>query len=530
MDLDALTNEDGLLVRSLQIRAKDNATREFTGIGVPYGETYDLGYGLFERFEPGAIDPADNAKIFWQHREVIGMVKTGKDTDAGHEIRAKISDTTLGRDAWTLLEDGVVDKLSIGFVPVDYRTETDEDGNTTIIHTKVKTREFSLVNYPAYTKADVTKIRSAANPTPKAGNPVDHDTDTITRADLQPLADGMAELERHVARLGDAGAGAASPVPEFRSVGEFVRAIAAGDEAAAEFHRAMATGTISDAIVKDSWVGNYIKLVAERRRVYNTFGTGALPATGMSVEFGKLLEDTTVVAEQVAEGDALAGPGGVKLTVDNATVHTDGGWSELSYQAIQRATVPVLDTLWEAMMMKYAKATEARVRAAYYGLMDDALASADPDAALEIAAGANAKTWLDTILDAALIFEERGHVLTGMHASVDQFKALNGLTDGDGRRLMNVYGNGVNQVGELNLSTVSGTLANVRVELIGNRATTGRLAFYDPVAIKTLESPGAPVRLQDDSIINLTKQFSLYGYTAVTTPFPDAILPVKIGA
>jgi len=526
--LDALTNEDGLMVRSFAIRATDTATREFTGIGVPYGETYDLGYGLFERFEAGAIDPADNAKIFWQHREVIGRVKTGKDTAAGHEIRAKISDTALGRDAWTLLEDGVVDKLSIGFVPVDYRTETDEDGNTTIIHTKVKTREFSLVNYPAYTQADVTKIRSATTPTPKEGT-MPPEADTLTRADLQPILDGQAELERAVALMGTQ-APAASPVPEYRNMGEFVRAIADGDETAMEFHRAMTTGVLADAIVKDSWVGEYIKLVDERRRVYNTFGRGTLPATGMKVEFAKLESDTTAVAEQMAEGDALVGPGGVALTVDSATVHTDGGWTEMSFQAIQRATIPVVNTTMRALQMKYAQATEARVRAAYYAIMAAHIANVeDPDAALDLAAGADANAWLDMIVDAALIFEERGHVLTGAHASADQFKRLIRLEDTAGNRLMTVSGTGVNQVGTLNLGSVSASLANVKVELIGNRATTGKLSFYDPAAIETLESPGAPIQLQDESIINLTKQVSIYGFNAVTTPFPDAILPVKLG-
>lgn len=527
MDLANLTNEDGLIVRQVAIRAADTdagEAMEFTGIGVPYGEIYDTGWGYRETFDPGSVD-ASNAKIYDRHREVIGVAKTGKDVAAGFEVTGKISKTTRGLDAWELLKDGAYDSLSIGFKPLAWRE--DEDG---VVHiTEAIANEFSLVHNPAYKDAKITSHRDSSNP--KEGT-MPTDADTLTRADLQPILDGQAEFERQLQRIGNP-TPAGPAVPEFRSIGEFIRAIAEGDEAAAEFHRAMATGTISDAIVKDSWVGNYIKLVAERRRVYNTFGTGTLPATGMSVEFGKLEADTTVVAEQVEEGDALAGPGGIKLAIDNATVHTDGGWSELSFQAIQRATVPVLDTLWEAMMMKYAKATEARVRAAYYAIMNGQLAEdpvTNPDAALEIAAGADAKAWLDMILDAALIFEERGHVLHGMHASVDQFKVLNGLTDGDGRRLMNVFGTGVNQVGELNLSTVSGSLANVRVELIGNRATTGKLSFYDPVAIKTLESPGAPVRLQDESIINLTKQFSLYGYTAVTTPFPDAILPVKIGA
>jgi hypothetical protein len=251
----------------------------------------------------------------------------------------------------------------------------------------------------------------------------------------------------------------------------------------------------------------------------------------MKVEFAKLESDTTEVAEQVNEGDALVGPGGVALTVDSATVHTDGGWTEMSFQAIQRATVPVVNTTMRALMMKYAQATEARVRAAYYAIMNAHIANVeDPDAALDLAAGADTNAWLDLIVDAALIFEERGHVLAGAHASVDQFKRLIRLEDGAGNRLMTVQGTGVNQVGTLNLSAVSGSLANVPVSLIGNRATAGKLSFYDPTAIETLESPGAPIQLQDESIINLTKQVSIYGYTAVTTPFPDAILPVKLGA
>ncbi len=34
-------------------------------------------------------------------------------------------------------------------------------------------------------------------------------------------------------------------------------------------------------------------------------------------------------------------------------------------------------------------------------------------------------------------------------------------------------------------------------------------------AITTMESAGAPVRLQDENIINLTQDFSLYGYQSI---------------
>lgn len=532
MDLTELTDDAGLMHRSFAIRAKDTAKREFTGIGVPYGETYDMGYGLFERFEPGAVDPEDGAKIFWQHREVIGRVKAGVDVKAGHEITAKISDTALGRDAWTLLEDGVVDRLSIGFIPMEWRTETDDAGNTTIIHTKVKTREFSLVNTPAYTEAKVSAIRSALTPTKEAA-PMVPEADTLTRADLTPLTDGLAELERSVAKMGTP-APAGPALPEYRNFGEYVRAVASGDDTALQLHadltnRAAPANVLADAIVKDSWLGDFTRLVEDRRRIMNQFGHGTLPATGMNVEYGQLKSDTTTVDKQTAEGDDLAGPGKIELEVETAPVITAGGWSSMSFQAIQRATIPTLNTLWRAMAMKYGTFTNAQLVNAYYALITEKLASADPDEALDLGATPTTNDYLDLVVDAALIFEERGFNISGLNASVDEFKQLARLEDGDGRRLMNVFGTGTNMVGELNLQRVDGSLANVPVSLIGKRNTTGKLAFYDSVAFEVLESPGAPTQLQDENIINLTKQLSLYGYLAVTNPFPGAVLPVKRG-
>jgi len=533
MNLDQLTNDDGLMVRSLRIRSKDTAKREITGLGVPYGETYDSGWGWKERFEPGAIDLESNAKLYWQHREVIGRVVAKRDTADGLEITAKISDTAQGRDAWTLLEDGAVDSLSIGFEPVEWRTERADDGTETIIHTKVRDREFSLVSFPAYETAKISATRAARRPGTQEKKETPVETETLTRDALEPLESGMEEIRRSIGKL-EAGTSAPAPsVPEFRSIGAFVQAVASGDETAMNLHRDFTGGTLSDAIVKESWMGEYFKLVEDRRRIVNTFGRKSLPATGMTVEYAKIKSDTTQVAKQENEGDTLAGPGKIVFDTASAPVETDGGYTELSFQAVQRATISTLDTLWKAMILKYARATEMRARTAYFKLMDDRLALAPetaPDAALDLSAAADADDFLDGVIDAALIFEERGFALEGMHASVDQFKRLNRLTDGDGRRLMNVYGTGMNMVGELNLKALDGSLANLPVSLVGSRATRGRLAFYDSVALETLESPGAPFQLQDENIINLTKQLSLYGYTAITTPFPEAVLPVRLGA
>lgn len=539
MNPEELANADGLMLRSFpaEYRATATAKREFTGIGVPYGETYDLGYGLYERFEPGAID-LTGTKIFWQHREVIGTATAGQDTDAGFEVTGKISDTTLGRDAWTLLEDGAVDSLSIGFKPVDYRTETDDDGNTTIIHTKVDTREFSLVDYPAYTEAKVSAIRSALTTrsaiTPTKGTTMD--TETLTRDDLAPITAQLTEMERGLALVNSRSTGPADPVAglaRLGSVGGLLRALATGDEDAATqfraFTDAVAGGKLSDSVVKDSWVGNFIKLATARRKVIADFGgTATLPSEGMNVEYGKLKSDTTAVAKQAAEADDLAF-GKIELTTATAPISTYGGWTALSRQVIERSSVPYLDTLWEAMGLRYARVTEKAVRDYYAALIAAKVASADPNATVPLPALFDTTDVLDSIVDLAEIFDDRGYAMSGLHVSKDVFKKFNALTDGDSTRLMTVYGNGVNQVGSLDLSGLSGNIANLSVRVLPGAAANTAVA-YDPVAVKVWENPGAPLRLQDENIVNLTKDFSLYGYLAVGNPHPDAIVPLEIAA
>ncbi|UEB89932.1 hypothetical protein, partial [Dermabacter jinjuensis] len=75
-----------------------------------------------------------------------------------------------------------------------------------------------------------------------------------------------------------------------------------------------------------------------------------------------------------------------------------------------------------------------------------------------------------------------------------------------------------------------GDLATVPVHCLFGEVPEKTATFYDSAAIKTLENSNSPTQLQDDNIVNLSKQFSLYGYMAVIDPFPQAILPIKLGA
>ena len=81
-----------------EVREVDEETRKFSGIAVPFDEEISVG-GITERFERGAIDGIEDVKLFWNHKEPIGKITRGEETDEGFVIDAVISRTQQGDDA-----------------------------------------------------------------------------------------------------------------------------------------------------------------------------------------------------------------------------------------------------------------------------------------------------------------------------------------------------------------------------------------------------------------------------------------------
>jgi HK97 family phage prohead protease len=511
----------------VQVRAVADTTgeitgRDFAGIGVPYNETISLGPGLYERFEPGAIDlDRDDLPtlVLWRHDEPIGRVTSGRDTDDGFEITCHLSDTERGTEAATLLRDGVITRMSIGFKPDQYRIETDPDtGAETIIHTRVRALEFSLVPFPAYSAATVTDVRHHTT----KENPMG--PDTLTRADLDPIETSLQDLERQIALLENTHRHDEPAAPRFRSIGAYLKAVASGDEDALTFHRDFTGQTTAGQIKNETFLGAFIKFVQDRRRLINLFDRGSLPAKGMSVEYAQMTEETLKAGKQETEGTDLAGPGKVTLTTKSTPVDTYGGWTELTRQVIERSELPYLDTVMKTLGLKYAKATNDAMRTTIKKTIKDQESKA---ITLTGADAATIYDWRDVIIDAASRYDDNGFVLEGMLVSLDVFKRLQRL-EYTHIPALTVHHDEFS--GTLDLPGGQGDLARVPVHCLFGEVADNTVAFYDSSAIKTLESPNAPLQLQDDNIINLSRSFSLYGYLSVITPFPNAIVPVKVTA
>lgn len=509
----------GLQVREITAPAplsvrEDDAedAREVSGIAVPYGQRTELwsfdGTTITEEFAPGACEPRNGRTLlYYLHRTPIGKVTKAEHTDAGWEISGPVSRTATGDEALTLARDEVIERMSVGFHPVEWTEDRDDDGNVHITITRAEVAEVSLVPFPAYEGAEVTGTRSATT-TPPHGITPPHRKETPMPEDnttLETVREDVADLTRRFSVFAAEHPGTpAAPVAQFRSVGQLVKALAAGDDAAIREYEG---ATTADAITKDGWIGSLVEIIKKRRTVLSEFATGALPAEGMGVEYAELESDTTDVGVQAAQGDDLDF-GKVKIVPKVGPVATLGGWSSLSRQAIERASVGILDTTWEAMAEKYGQASEAYARAilttAYNAAGGDALATVEADLTTQdgVVAG---------ILDLAEHFDNAGRALDGVFLDKASFLALYAVEANP--RILQVSGAPLDKVGTIDVQTAQGDVAGLTFKLLPN-AAAGTVLAYDRTAIKSLESPGAPFRLQDDNIVNLTKDFSLYGYLA----------------
>lgn len=500
--------------REFEVRA-DLEERTITGLAVPYGQDANIGGAYMERFVPGAITDVTDVKLFYGHEEPIGKVLTGRDTEEGYEITAKVSDTARGNEVMTLMRDGVLNKFSVGFVPL----ESERDGST-VTRTKVSLKEVSVVPFPAFAGANITEVREdggipaeTSEPQPEQDNSMEN-----IELDVRAVQDEVAELRRVV----EAGQTVATPAPmgsEFRSQAEFAKALVAGDTKAVEFARAASTS--ADAAVVAPWFGYINTLIANNRPTVSAFSRAALPATGLTVEYAKIDSNTLAVGVQDPENEALSF-GNLTFETVSATVKTYGGYTTFSRQYVERSQVNTLDQVFQGLALAYAGATNSALVTAI-GALDFTGKIFDAD-------GGTASSLAEGIANgAAYIFTNTGlrpeFILTG----TDGYVTLAKVAAGDGRPVLLTDGAGVNNIGTADIAGLRGSVFGLPI-IVDPAIGTGVVYMANSNAVLTMESAGAPVRLTDGDVTTLTDSVSVYGYMAIATPREGAIVKLDVTA
>lgn len=507
--------------RSLEIRAagsEENA-RGVTALGVPYNDETLIWEGLYEQFAPGSVD-ATGAILRYAHSEPIGRITATRETENGIEFDGIISQTTRGDEVYQLLKDGVLTSCSIGFEGIEYDQEDREDG-AHITWKKVRAREFSIVEFPAYEAAKIEKVREKQTKPQKEEVDMENETTTETAETLER----MEALERSLASLKDKPA-PSSPGIKYRSYGEFVAGYKKGEDDAKQLSRAAATGTSADFVNLPIWLGDIEKRMEAKQPIKNLFTTIALPSTGMTMEYAQKAEPSTIkVGKQAKEGAKLVTGLPATWSVQSATVSTYGGAvQDITRQAIERTTSPViLDEIFKDLAYQYAATIEADVREKFQAIVT----ANTPVLTLTKGTTATVADLEDLLLDLTDVYEDIPYSMDGLLVSPTVFKWVKNLPRDP--RALQLQGAPLEHQGTVTFNLPSAQIGQITITRVP-KWEGDHMVAYSKDALTTAELPGAPLRLEDENITTLTKEFAVYGYAAIFSQHPDLIKPVKIGA
>lgn len=528
-----------LNVTGLRLRDTNDTGDGMTleGVAVPFNQRYALFSDYAEVIDPDCdFGTRKTVKVSREHGDLIGKLTDMRSEADGLHVVAKLADTESGREAAELVREGVYDGFSIGFRPVENRVIDSDDGVTEVHRRKVDLFEVAVTGIPAYPAAEITSQRSQTTTTNNESEAPSMGNDNEQR-DVNERLEAFGEELRGIKATVAAGIQTIPPAElggEFRTAGDYLKALSDernADHAAAidlmrQTRDQIVTGDTGNTV---TWIADDLRLIEQRRKVTNILTRDTLPATGMSMEYNVVSEDSTAVDKQTAEGAALTF-GKVKFGTKTADINTYGGYTTLSRQTIERSTTPMLNTALKALNNAYAKSTENAVRTYLYDLIKSQRDAADNPNNITAPAALNDMTtdqWAGLILDAAEVMDDRNAAMTRLGVSKDVALALIKLKD-SGNRFMDISGKGSDTIGAFDVTGVVGDLMRVPVYLLP-KAPTGIAAFIDPTAVTVWES-GGPTQLSNTDPVNIVDNYSVYGYMAVAATFTDGLLPVKFAA
>lgn len=171
---------------------------EFSGYAAVFGNK-DSGGDIIEKgaFSKTIREDFDRIKILSQHTDCelpIGKPLELREDDEGLFIRGKISDTAKGRDIQTLMKDGVLNELSIGYDAVEFDYDSEQGARRL---KEIKLWEVSIVTWAMNDQAKIDEVKSLVE-----GLRTEVKTGKITRARLDALKPFIAVVRELADILG----------------------------------------------------------------------------------------------------------------------------------------------------------------------------------------------------------------------------------------------------------------------------------------------------------------------------------------
>lgn len=149
--------------RLIEIRAAEGEEEGMTveGYAAVFDTVTNLGY-MKEVIDRNAFDNADMSDIVMKYNHedsVLPMARTRGGSlqfnvdDHGLKIRAKLPETTVNKDIFTLIKEGVLSKMSFAFTVANEEYDYETDTRKILAFDKIF--DVSVVDVPAYETTEI---------------------------------------------------------------------------------------------------------------------------------------------------------------------------------------------------------------------------------------------------------------------------------------------------------------------------------------------------------------------------------------
>jgi HK97 family phage prohead protease len=515
------------LTFSSQIEAADGERRVIAGKIVPFEEVGNTSVGKVV-FAKGSIDIGDPGKVkmLMQHapERPIGRMQKFNEEKDGIYASFKISASMQGQDALILAGEQLIDGLSVG---VDVNKSIQKKDYLYV--TSATLREVSLVESPAFTAAQVTKVAASeneaedTNQTTESEAPVE-DLATAPQEAKAEAATPTVEAARPVITTPVIQTSIRTPITSMAAYTEHkIKAALGNDDSKLYIAAADDSFATNPAFNPTQYLSEFVTNTRFGTPAIDACSQGTLPTSGMSISVPSLVTSVgggSGVAPEVtveAEAGAVANTG-METQYLTGTVSKYAGMNTLSVELLERSDPNFYAELTKQLEYAYLKRLDQTVLAALIQ------ASAN---------GTNTTADLDGIVafateGARTIYTNTGYFAQNYIANPAQWGALIGAQDTTKRPVFNAL-QPMNAAGQVTPSSIRGNVLGLDLYVDKNFTAT---TFDDDSAIILAPEAFTVYRsaqnfMSVNVVSNLQVQVAIYGYMATIAKMPNGILKYK---
>jgi HK97 family phage prohead protease/HK97 family phage major capsid protein len=544
------------LTFSSHIEAADTERRVIAGKIVPFEEVGNTSVGKVV-FAKGSIEIGDPGKVkmLMQHQpeRPVGRMQKFNEEQDGIYASFKISASMQGQDALILAGEQLIDGLSVG-VDVNKSVQKKEF----LYVTSATLREVSLVESPAFTAAQVTKV--AANMEEEKEEIISSEDDLIDQISnavdqlkqLKQVGDASEETENQTESEAivedkatspqEAKAEAATPTVEaarptitaplittsvrspINSMAKYtehkIKAALGSDESKLYIAAADDSFSTNPAFNPTQFLTEFVTNTRFGTPTIDACSQGTLPASGMTIQVPSLVTSagggTGVAPVVTVETEAGAVENtGMETAYLSGTVSKYSGMNTLSVELLERSDPNFYAELTQQLQNAYLTTIDTAALTALLAAGTSASAvSADSDGIVAYTAQA-----------AAAVYKNTGYFAQNYIGNPAQWQALMGALDNTGRPIYNAI-QPMNAGGDVRPSSIRGNVLGLDLYVDKNFSQT---AFDDnsaviiaPEAFTVYRSPQAYMSV--NVVSNLQVQVAIYGFMATIAKMPYGII------